>query len=198
MARVSKQWGADQFWEHTKSFRGREITPENPVLRDRILPAVDSEYLRERTGYMMMGKNYDLDLPAMMDAEQMIKKGEAKFDDFETAVYIYLDGNGWCVWNVDDEKKLNHRRPDLDEAEARRRMELFRERVMAMGKEHLFYRWIELIQFESQQPGGLTVARQEELVGKARELFGREGVEFDALFSSVGGADGFPGLGKDQ
>ena len=167
-------------------------------MRERIAPAIDSEWMRERTGFMMMGRDYDLDLPAMLDAEQMIKKGDAKYDDFAKAIFIYLDGAGWCMWRIEEAQTAGTQKPDDEEQEARRRMELFRERVMALGKEHLFYRWIELIQFESQQPGGLTPARQEELVGKARDRFSKEGIDFDSLFSSVGGVDGFPGLGSDK
>lgn len=176
--------------------RGREVTNANPILREKILPAVDAAWMRDRTGYMMMNADYDLDLPAMLDAEQMIRKAEASYDDFAKAVVVHLEGAGWAIWKLDETGGA--RRLDPDEEEARRRMETFRERVMALGKEHLFYRWVELIQFESQQQGGLTPARQEQLVDKARSLFSQEGVDFDALFASVGGADGFPGLGKSD
>ena len=194
--RVSKQWGAKDFWDATSSIRGREVTSTNPILSERILPAIDSGYLSTRTGYMMMGREFDLDLPAMLDAEQMLEKGEASYEDFLRAVVIHLDGTGWVVWNLQGD--VSARKLDAEEEEARRRIETFRDRLVAMGKEHLFYRWIELVQFESQQPGGLTPFRQDELIGKARDLFSREGINFDALFASVGGVDGFPGLGKDK
>lgn len=198
MHRMSKQWGAKDFWDACKTIRGREVTPDNRILLQRIMPAIDSGWMKERTGFMMMNRDYDLDLAAMLDAEQMIEKGDAKYEDFAKTVFIYLEGAGWCMWRVDEQMTRSASQPDAEEQEARRRMELFRERVMVLDKEHLFYRWIEMIQYESQQPDGLTPARQEQLVEKARDLFSREGVDFDSLFASVGGADGFPGLGKDK
>jgi hypothetical protein len=63
-----------------------------------------------------------------------------------------------------------------------------------MGKENLFFRWIELIQYESEQPGGMNMARRKEVMEKARDVFTAQGVDFDAFVTAIGGVEAFPGL----
>ena len=63
-----------------------------------------------------------------------------------------------------------------------------------MGKESLFFRWIELIQYESSQPGGFIPQRQADAVSKAKQLFENAGVDFEEFMHSIGGLDGVPGL----
>ena len=67
-----------------------------------------------------------------------------------------------------------------------------------MGKESLFFRWIELIQYESNQPGGFTAERQSQAVTKAKALFQEQDVDFDAFLTSIGGIESFPGLDETQ
>jgi len=62
-----------------------------------------------------------------------------------------------------------------------------------MGKEHLFFRWIELLQYESSQPGGFTMERQTAIVAKARVMFDEQGIELNEFLGSEG-VRGLPGL----
>lgn len=64
-----------------------------------------------------------------------------------------------------------------------------------MGKENLFFRWIEIVQFESSQPGGFTPERQVRAVDQARQAFKEQGVDFEEFVKSVGGMDAMPGAG---
>lgn len=63
-----------------------------------------------------------------------------------------------------------------------------------MGKENLFFRWIEIVQFESSQPGGFTQERQTRAVGQAKQAFKEQGVDFEEFVKSVGGMDAMPGV----
>lgn len=65
-----------------------------------------------------------------------------------------------------------------------------------MGKENLFFRWIELIQYESSQPGGFTLQRQVSAMDKAKKLFQEQGVDFEAFIRSIGGVESFPGFNQ--
>ena len=69
-----------------------------------------------------------------------------------------------------------------------------KEKLAAMGHEDLFYRWIELVQYESSVPGGMTEARQLKVLHEARKIFSEKGVDFDRFFNDVGGSEGMPGL----
>ena len=68
---------------------------------------------------------------------------------------------------------------------------LFREKLAAMGKEDLFFRWVEIIQFESSQEGGFTLERQQSAMLQAKKLFEDGGVDFSSLWREVGGLEGF-------
>ena len=67
-------------------------------------------------------------------------------------------------------------------------------RLTMMGKENLFFRWIEIVQYEGSQPGGLTQSRRSEVLEKARETFTAQGIDFDDFVDSIGGITAFPGL----
>ena len=143
-----------------------------------------------------MGRYFDLDFPAMLDAEQMIEKDEANRSDFAKAVFIHSDENGWYQWRIEDASNVGDWAPDAGEEEAREKMMAFKDQLIAMGKERLFYRWIELVQYESEQPQSQSGNRQERMIERAKHLFSQEGVDVDQLIASVGGNQGFPGLEK--
>ena len=63
-----------------------------------------------------------------------------------------------------------------------------------MGKENLFFRWVDLLQYETSRPGGFTEERQAETLGKAKQVFEEQGVDFDELWDEIGGPRGMPGM----
>jgi hypothetical protein len=63
-----------------------------------------------------------------------------------------------------------------------------------MGHEDLFYRWVELVQYESTMPGGFTEGRQARAMQEARRMFNEAGVDFAKFWEEVGGSQGMPGL----
>jgi hypothetical protein len=70
----------------------------------------------------------------------------------------------------------------------------FKDRLTAMGHEDLFYRWVELVQYESTMPGGFTEGRQARAMEEARRMFSEAGVDFAKFWEEVGGSQGMPGL----
>jgi hypothetical protein len=51
----------------------------------------------------------------------------------------------------------------------------------------LFYRWVEIVQFEATQPGGFSAEKQEATAKKIRELFSEGGVDFDEVWKQANG-----------
>ncbi|KKY21181.1 hypothetical protein UCDDS831_g04249 [Diplodia seriata] len=186
--RESREWGVKELLGE----EGEMIASEDsPLFKMRIMPAIDRRFIREKTGYLMVNANWDLDFDAMVRAHRAVEKGEIAEEKFEKSVWVYGgEPVGWCVWEV-------HRLDgDGAEAEGRKKIVAFKDRLTALGKESLFFRWIELIQYESSQPGGFTPARQQDAVTKAKELFEMQGVDFEKLIDDVGGLEGIPGLGR--
>lgn len=75
-----------------------------------------------------------------------------------------------------------------------RKIVAFKDELTSLGKENLFFRWIELVQFESSQPGGFGPERQRKTMAKAKEMFEAQGIDFDQLFARIGGMEGMPGM----
>ncbi|KAK8131097.1 hypothetical protein PG984_007535 [Apiospora sp. TS-2023a] len=156
----------------------------------QIAMAASPEYLREKTGYLMMNKAWNLDWGVMVDATVMLDKKMATLDDFRLLALVHSEEFGWLAIDLSDGAK-----PLAPEEEARRKqIFLFRDALTAVGKEDLFYRWIEVVQYEVTKPGGFTPERQAVVAKEVRELFGKEGIDFDDFWKESVGTDGIAGM----
>lgn len=188
VVRESRKWGGEEL------LRGVKQGSESPFFKTRIQYAIDNELLRTKTGYMLMDKNWDLDFHAMIAAHQFLDQKKIPLKEFGKSVLAFDEGLGgwtiWQVWKIDDE--------GADE-ENRKKIVALKDRLTAMGKENLFFRWIEIVQYESGQSGsgpqsGFTPERQQITLKKVQEAFTEQGVDFEALIRDVGGLEGTPGM----
>lgn len=126
----------------------------------------------------------------MVHATRLVDKKEVSVDDLRTSVFVWVgdeeDGQ-WAVWACG---KLD----EGSETEAREKIILFKDRLTAMGKESLFFKWIELVQYESSAGGEFTHEKQIATAEKAKNMFEAEGVDFDAFIKEIGGLQGMPGM----
>lgn len=161
---------------------------DSPIYAERIMPAIQRDWVAKKTGYLMMDKHWDLDYPAMISAHALVAQSKAPLSDFQNTVAVYSPRlSQWLIWPV-------HQHDEGGQEEGRRRIVAFKDKLTAMGKENLFFKWIELIQFESTQPAGSTSERQRGVMERARELFEKQGVDFERFWGEIGGAAGMPGL----
>lgn len=163
---------------------------EDEEMRDKIVAAVTPDRL-SKTGYLLIDADWDLDYPAMIKAHELADSSSDKntlpLDEFRTAVLVNTDSDGWIIWHVGDE--------DTEEGRTRSKQRdqilAFKEKLSDMGHEELFFRWVELIQYESTQPGGFTQERQASAMVQAKQLFEDAGVDFTQFWQEVGGMEGF-------
>ncbi|KAK8117226.1 uncharacterized protein PG998_005507 [Apiospora kogelbergensis] len=141
------------------------------------------EYLRDKTGYLMMNKTWDLDWGVMVDATKMVdrKMAGVTLDTFRLLALVHSEEFGWLAVS-----------PEQDER--RRQIFLFRDALSALGKEDLFFRWIELVQFEVSRPEGFTAERQEVVAQEVRDLFSKQNINFDEFWKESVGSDGIAGM----
>jgi hypothetical protein len=187
--RRSRGWGAKDLLGEAEGASGK-AGGDSPFFKTRILPAVDMTRLREKTGYLLMDANFDLDFGAMIAATQFVDQKTLSTEDLRTNVIVWVGSETkgqWAVWNCG-------RLDEGAETEARQKIVLFKDRLTALGKESLFFKWVELVQFESSAPGGFTTERQSATAEKAKKLFEDEGVDFDTFIQDIGGLDGMPGM----
>jgi hypothetical protein len=149
--------------------------------------ATSSMLMQEKTGYLLMNKQWNLDWGVMIDASTMVDKKMAALEAFTLVVLVHHADFGWMA--VDH--KLGE---SIEEDDRRRQVLLFKDALLAIGKEDLFFRWIEVVQFEASQPGGFSAERQEIVAQQVRDLFQNEGVDFDQVWKESVGTEGIAGM----
>lgn len=159
------------------------------TLKYKIMPAVQRERLA-KSGFLLLDKDWDLDFAAMVAAHRLVVEGRLKLDDFEKAVLVYHQPmKSWMIWEIG--------REDMPKtAEQRDTLLKFKDKLTGMGHEDLFYRWVELVQYESTMPGGFTEGRQATAMREARRMFSEAGVDFGKFWIDIGGSSGMPGLNE--
>ncbi|CAG7918083.1 unnamed protein product [Penicillium olsonii] len=161
---------------------------DDEARRDKIVAAVTPERVG-KTGYLLMDEDWNLDYAAMIRAHALVDrttKGDGvQLDEFRTAVLVNTDADGWLIWRVGDENT-----PAGQQRSAQRdQIIAFKEKLTEMGKEDLFLRWVELIQWESSQPGGFTPERQRSAMLQAKQMFEDENVDFSRFWDEMGGME---------
>ncbi|KAL4755392.1 hypothetical protein BDW72DRAFT_163591 [Aspergillus terricola var. indicus] len=169
--------------------RNRWIS-EDEEMRDKIVAAVTPDRLA-KTGYLLIDADWDLDYEAMIKAHELTgstkNPNPVSLDEFRTAVLVNTDSDGWIIWHVGDENTEEGR----TRSKQRDQILAFKDKLTEMGHEELFFRWVELIQYESTQPGGFTPERQASAMMQAKQLFEDAGVDFTRFWQEVGGMEGF-------
>ena len=186
--RVSRGWGAKDLLGEAEGGSGK-AGEESPFFKTRILPAVDKTRLREKTGYMLMDENFDLDFFGMVAATQLVDRKDITLDHLRKSVFVYVgdqegDNGRWAVWDL---AKVD----EGSETEARDKVILFKDKLTALGKESLFFKWVELIQYESSVPGGFTEEKQIQTAEKVKKMFADAGVDFEEFSREL---DGVPAV----
>ncbi|KAK4131482.1 hypothetical protein BT67DRAFT_427574 [Trichocladium antarcticum] len=157
------------------------------VLR-RVGNATSPMFLGQKTGYLTMDGDWDLDWAGMVAATSLVDKKVVGLEAFKhPVVLLHHERMGWITVDLG--------MGDSGEQEERRDQLLkFRDALTAIGKEDLFFRWVEMIQFETSQPGGFTPARQAAAAQKIRALFKEAGLDFDGFWNETVGTEGLAGM----
>ncbi|USP73874.1 uncharacterized protein yc1106_01148 [Curvularia clavata] len=184
--RVSRGWDAKDLLGESEG-GSRRAGSDNPFFKTRVLPAVDKKRLQEKTGYMLMDADFDLDFFGMVAATQLLDRKDITLDQIRKSVFVYVgdpdsENGQWAVWDC---SKLD----EGSETEAREKVIAFKDKLTAMGKESLFFKWVELIQYESNAPGGFTPERQAAAAEKVKQMFEDQGVDFEQFSKEIGGMD---------
>lgn len=161
---------------------GDILDPANTSAKDLfnhyVEQATSPLYLGEKTGYLTMNGEWDLDWAAMILATKLVDKKDVALDAFKLLVLFHHKEHGWVSLDLKEAENAQ----DVDR---RTQIFAFREALSAIGKEDLFFRWIEIVQFESSQPGGFGPEKQVEVAKQIRELFAAQGIDFDEFWKST-------------
>jgi hypothetical protein len=173
----------------SKDLKRNKWIRDDDARRDKIVAAVTPERIG-KTGYLLVDEDWNLDYAAMVRAHALVdrtRKGDGiQLDEFRTAVLVNTDADGWLIWRVGDDNTPASEKQSVQ----RDQILAFKEKLAEMGKEDLFLRWVELIQWESSQPGGFTAERQRSAMLQAKQMFEDENVDFSQFWDDMGGMEG--------
>ncbi|KAF2096968.1 hypothetical protein NA57DRAFT_57579 [Rhizodiscina lignyota] len=185
--RISRSWGKEEL------FGGVKKGGESPFFRTKIMPAVHEEWVKSKTGYLMMGKEWDLEFGGMVQLQKMIDAkdiGEADIDGLALGWWGQEDKSDgqWVAWKFREAMESDEERDEygMTEEEGQRQMSRLRDRLAAMGKEGLFFRMIELVQYEGSTPEGFSPERQAQTLEKIKQLFADQGLDFENILNELG------------
>ena len=145
-----------------------------------------------KSGLLLLDKDWDLDYKAMLDAHRMIKDGRLKMEDLKGAALVYYQKQ-WLFWRVHEDTQL-----PAGNAKQEGAIKDFREKLTKLGEEDIFFRWIEIVQYETSQPGGFTESRQAEAVQQLKKLLTDRRVDYEAFWNDIGGEKGLPGFDRSS
>lgn len=199
VVRKSRRWATEKTFlvenntNDKEAVRLGEGKMGEQVYRERVLPGIDAGWVGGRTGMSMLDRNWDLWYQGMVDAHRLIEKGQIKIEDFSSRMVIVHEAKrgGWLVWKCDD---YDDKDGDVN-ARAEKILRI-KAKLESMGKEDLFWRWAELVQFETESKNDSTArgGMEERLRRKGREVFAAQGVDFDEFWKGVGGLEDMAGL----
>jgi hypothetical protein len=141
-----------------------------------------------KTALSLLDKDWDLDYHAMSDAHHLAEDGKVKLDDLQELGLIYYHKQ-WLVWHIHEAHEV-----PLSDLAADEKVRNFREKLKALGCESVFYRWIEIIQYETNQPGGFLEGRQGEAMRELQRMLESKGVDYGGFLGDIGGTKGLPGF----
>lgn len=160
---------------------------EELTIKFKIEPAMRPGYI-SKTGYLLLDKDWDLEFKGMLDAHRLVGSGDIQIDDLRRIALVYYKKQ-WLVWKCEEAPDTEILDGKHDEV-----IRNFKDKLIGMGQEDVFYRWIEIVQYETNQPGGFSAARQEEAMRDLKRQLVARGVNYDKFWEEIGGKKGLPGL----
>lgn len=181
VVRVSRRWGAEELLE------SRTKGVDNAFFQVRIAPAVESERVRAKSGYLLTDKYWDLDYGVMVNATELIDGKKLALTRTQIYVLVHHHKSGWLAWLVRpaDEQGTAADEKDGDDGDVKRQFERVRARLAAQGKEDLFYRWVELVQYEAGKPDSSPQERRSRVQKLSTQFFDENGVDASELASLI-------------
>lgn len=190
--------GNPTWWRWHVGFRDKEIYVRRSrdwdkvlgdFLKDESSKKIVTSYIEystspmlqeQKTGYLLMNGQWNLDWEAMVHAHLLVDTKQVALDAFRNLVLLHHRDFGWLCYDLKTGASAQ-------EDEKRRQVFAFRDALFAMGKEKLFYRWVETVQYEASSPSGFGPEKQESAAKKIRELFEKENIDFDKLWQETVG-----------
>lgn len=120
----------------------------------------------------------------MQDAQYLVKTAKLTTDDLDKLVLTFQDANGWLAWRWETGSDIIEER--------RKKIVILKEVLTKLGKESLFWKWMEIVEDERDSDGGFTAARQKKVAERVQREFEKNGVDFEEIMTGIGGLEEMP------
>ena len=198
IVRRSRRWDHSIFYKENITGTGTvsaieeflEQGVQGKPFQERIIPATDRKWVKQKSGYQMLDKSWDLYFLGMIEAHGLVEDAVNKLEDFKTGVFVYTARWGWLTWQVWKEDAESF------DSESTGKLQAIKNGLTSVGKENLFFRSIEIIQSETSQAGPFTEDKRHKAIQKIKDEFDEQDVDFDEFWAKVGGIQSMPGLDR--
>ena len=146
-----------------------------------------------KTSFLLLDKDWDLEFQGMIDADELIDEGKMSWSDIDHLVLVPFAGDWFCWYPYAAENdKTTVVEPAILAQD--QRLDLLHQKLIAIDCEDLFYRWIEILQYETSREGGFSDARKRAAVQEFQSMLQKRGKDGEAFWREVGSEQQLPGL----
>ena len=144
-----------------------------------------------KTGYTLIAETrWELDFAAMIKAQEVVRSRALSPSALHRLVLAFHSGT-WHAWHLEEGLE----EPASTEEDPAQKLKKLLQR---QRKQELFYRYIELIQYETSSPGAGTDTWKARLMKQLEEMFDKAGLNLASVINEMGGIDKMPGLGTEK
>lgn len=190
VVRKGRRWDSSLLEGTQESQRSWNVDDELTI-KVKVEAAMRRAYT-SKTALSLLDRDWDLDYHAMSDAQELIAEGKINLRDLHELGLVYYHKQ-WLVWHVHEAHEV-----PLSDLAADEKVRTFRDHCTGLGLEDVFFRWIEIIQYETNQPGGFSPGKRGEALRTLREMVADKGVDYGDFLTAVGGPQNFPGFDEAE
>lgn len=197
VVRRGRKWDAPLFQDEEQ--RRNQGKPDQSWTKEEELAVYTkcTDALRKtqtsKNALSLLDTDWDLDYRAMVDATELLDQAKLSLQDIDHVVLVPWEGK-WYSWYPHKVKTADGQIEPIQEKDEK--LEIFKKHLIDVNCEEVFYRWIELVQYETSQPAGFTTAKRKEAEQELRRMLRKRKKDDESIIQAVGGLRNVPGLGS--
>ncbi|KAK5088871.1 hypothetical protein LTR05_003093 [Lithohypha guttulata] len=196
IVRRARRWDASIYQSEIE--RKHQGKPEKEWTKEEELAVYTkcSDALRQfvtmKNALSLLDKDWDLDYRAMVDTAELIDAAKLTWPDLDHVVLVPWQGKWYSWYPHGVSTAISSGQPAKKQDE---KLEEFKKALIELKCEDIFYRWIEIVQFETSQPAGLTPNKKMEMEQELKNMLEARNKDFASFLQVIGGLSSVPGLG---
>ncbi|KAL8679464.1 MAG: hypothetical protein Q9186_004240 [Xanthomendoza sp. 1 TL-2023] len=177
--------------------------------------AIGETHLKSKNALLLTNKHWSLYFRGMLHAHSLLHPPQFNnicadlangpiiciFKDDDNANADEDDKGQWFINRPREHHHTRLRKKEANDDDGGKKLRAFKDLLTAMGREGLFFRWVEVMQYESHS-SSFEQRREKDgeesyrtrVVKASRELFAGQGVSWDEVIDGIGGVDGLFGM----